>query len=378
MKILISPDAFKGSLTAMEAAIAIEQGVHAWDDTIETVKLPVADGGEGTMTALVEATNGRYVSVIVADPLGRLISAQYGVLGNGTTCVIEMAVASGLTLLQPNERNPHIASTYGTGQLIQHALKQGFKDFIICLGGSATNDGGIGMLRALGLRLLDVHGQDIPPTIDGIFELATLDFLNWQTQLAHCHIRIACDVQNPLVGENGATAIFGPQKGILPHEIARVDAALTHWASIVEQHLHIRLHDAVGAGAAGGMGGALIAFLQGTFQRGIDVVLQTMQYEAHLQNVDYIITGEGQSDAQTLYGKAPMGIQQLAKKHHIPVILLSGMIPQHAQQPLRAQFDYVVAIVDGDITQEAAMKHAAAYLQQRATKITQLITRAAT
>lgn len=366
MKILISPDSFKGTLSALEAATAIEQGILQFDNNIKTVKLPIADGGEGTMDALVLATNGHYVTTPVQDPLGRIIDARYGVLGNGTTCVIEMAEASGITLLHNTERNPRIASTYGTGQLIEHALQQGFSDFIICIGGSATNDGGIGMLRALGLRLLDEHGRDVQESIDGVLDVRTLDWTNWHAQLKTCNVRIACDVNNPLVGQTGATAIFGPQKGVKSHEIAQFDAALTHWANIVEEACGVRLHDYAGAGAAGGMGGALIAFLNGQFHQGIELVLHVMNYEQQLDGVQYIITGEGQSDRQTLHGKAPMGILQLATKHDMPVVLLSGNIEASANEQLAEAFYVTASVVSEHVTAKQAMADAAHYLQQAA------------
>lgn len=366
MKVIISPDSFKGTLTALEAATAIEAGIRAFNADIDTVKIPIADGGEGTMEALVLATNGHYVAACVQDPLGRQIVARYGVLGDGTTCVIEMAAASGLTLLHTHERNPKIASTYGTGQLLKHALQQGFSDFIICIGGSATNDGGIGMLRALGLRLVDKYGRDVEPSIDGIFDVATLNFTQWLPELSHIHVRIACDVNNPLIGQTGATAIFGPQKGVQPHEIAHFDNALTHWANIVEQQLQIRLHDYAGAGAAGGMGGALIAFLNGRFHQGIDLVLDVIDYERQLDGANYIITGEGQSDQQTLHGKAPIGIRNVAERYNIPTILLSGHIVSSAQQQLALHFAQLISVVSEEVTAEQAMSQAAHYLQQRA------------
>ena len=366
MKIVISPDSFKGTLTALEAAKSIEQGIHQANPNAETILLPVADGGEGTMDALVLATDGHFVKTTVLDPLGREIEASFGVLGNGSTCVIEMASASGITLLHNNERNPRIASTFGTGQLIKTALEQGFRDFIICIGGSATNDGGVGMLRALGLRLLDEYGRDVQKSIDGLYEVKRLDFSNWDTRLKCCTIAIACDVNNPLVGENGATAVFGPQKGVKPEEITYFDQALTHWADVVEAEKGIRLHDYQGAGAAGGMGGALIAFLDGKFHQGIQLVTDVINYCEKIEGADYIVTGEGKSDRQTLHGKAPMGVLHCAKQFDIPVVLLSGCIEEQDKEILAPHFQQMVSVVNDAVSTDMAMKEASSYLTQRA------------
>ena len=369
MKIVISPDSFKGTLTALQAAKSIEQGIKNIKNNIETCIIPVADGGEGTLETLVLATNGRKVDVPVLDPLGREIIASYGVLGNGTTCVVEMAAASGIILLHNNERNPHITSSFGTGQLLKHALQQGFKDFIVCIGGSATNDAGVGMLRALGLQLLDKDGQHVQKSIDGLYDVERLDFSQWDKRLQDCTVTIACDVDNPLVGDKGASAVFGPQKGVKQDEVAYFDKALTHFANIVEQQLNIRLHDYKGAGAAGGMGGALIAFLNGQFQQGIELVLQVIDYRQKIAGADYVVTGEGKSDAQTLHGKAPIGIQKCASAQNIPTVLLSGAIDEQDRDVLKQHFDYIAAVVDEEITVDMAMQQSAHYLTERTAKV---------
>lgn len=369
MKVVISPDSFKGTLTALEAAESISQGIKRVNSSIETILLPVADGGEGTMEALVNATNGHFVKTVVLDPLEREIEASFGVLSNKSTCVIEMASASGITLLHNNERNPRIASSFGTGQLIKTALDQGFRDFIICIGGSATNDAGVGMLRALGLRLLDETGRDVQKSIDGLYEVKKLDFTNWDRRLKDSKIAIACDVNNPLIGEHGATAIFGPQKGVKADEIDYFDQALTNWANVVEQEFGIRLHDYPGAGAAGGMGSALIAFLQGQFHQGIHLVLDVMNYSDKIHGANFVITGEGKSDVQTLHGKAPIGVLQCAKQFEIPTILLSGFIDEQDKQMLDEHFQQVVSVVNESITTNMAMEEAAKYLSQRAYEV---------
>lgn len=369
MKIVISPDSFKGTLTALQAAESIERGIKHINNDIETLIIPVADGGEGTLETLVLATNGRKVDVPVLDPLGREIIASYGVLGNGTTCVIEMAAASGITLLHNNEKDPHIASTFGTGQLLKHALQQGFKDFIVCIGGSATNDAGVGMLRALGLQLFDKDGQHVQKSIDGLYQIEKLDFSNWDERLRDCTFTITCDVDNPLIGENGASAVFGPQKGVKQDEVAYFDNAITHFADVVERELTIRLHDYKGAGAAGGMGGALIAFLNGQFQQGIELVLQVIEYPQKIAGADYIVTGEGKSDAQTLHGKAPIGIQQYASAQNIPTVLISGAIDEQDKDKLQQHFAHIASVVGEEITVDMAMQQSAYYLATRTTKV---------
>ncbi|MEC1177502.1 glycerate kinase [Metasolibacillus meyeri] len=363
MKIVISPDSFKGTLTALQAAESIERGIKQRMPDATTSLLPIADGGEGTLTTLAQQIH----TAKVLDPIGREISANYGVLGDGTTCVIEMAQASGLTLLRPEERNPAIASSYGTGQLIRHALNQGYREFIICIGGSATNDGGVGMLRALGLRLLDETGVEVEQTIDGLHHIHRLDFTNWDEKIQHAHFSIACDVDSPLIGEKGATAVFGKQKGV--QDIAYFDAALTKWADVVETEKGIRLHNYKGAGAAGGMGGALIAFLNGQFYQGIELVLERLQFAKAIERADLIITGEGQSDAQTLHGKAPFGVLSYAKKQNIPVALLSGSIVKEDRELLAQHFEFCRAVVQHDVTIAMAMREPAKYLTNAAFRL---------
>lgn len=343
-------------MNAFEAAHAINNGIKKLDSSIETVLLPIADGGEGTAEILALATDGYLIEIPVLDPLGREIFASYGVLGNRKTCVIEMAAASGITLLMPNELNPRIASTYGTGQLIKNALDRGFRELIICLGGSATNDAGVGMLRALGLRLLDEYHSDIAPTIAGLKQVKTIDWHYFDPRLKECRIIIASDVMNPLLGEQGATAVFGQQKGIKREELLYFESILRHWANIVEAQTNIRLHGLRGAGAAGGTGSALLGFLQAEFQQGIEVVLNSLAYNDKLQEVDYIITGEGQSDAQTLNGKAPFGVLKRATQWQIPTILLSGNITGHDEKLLKNYYHLVASVVDEETSLTAAMK----------------------
>lgn len=362
MKIIISPDSYKGTLSAVEVAKAMQKGILDVDHSIETIILPVADGGEGTLHSLIASTDGRYCSATVLDPLGRAIQAQYGVLGDQVTCVIEMAQASGIMLLQENEKNPELATSYGTGQLIKAALDQGFRKFIIGIGGSATNDAGTGMLQALGVRLLSAEGVELEAGVSNLMQLDVIDMSLLDTRLAESTFTIACDVDNPLIGERGATAIFGPQKGVQKHQVAEFDRCLKHFADIVEAQFAIRLHDYKGAGAAGGMGGALIAFLKGTFHAGIDLVLGAVQLQAHLAEAQLVITGEGKSDLQTLHGKAPLGVAKAAKQANVEAMLLSGGIDTKANAALQAYFTVVESLVDEEIGVQQAMQEPAHFI----------------
>lgn len=355
MKVIISPDSYKGTLSAAEVAKAMEEGILEVDQSIETIILPVADGGEGTLESLVISTQGRYLSTHVLDPLGRCIEASYGVLGNGTTCVIEMAQASGIMLLNEHERNPEVATTYGTGQLIKAALDNGYREFIIGIGGSATNDAGMGMLKALGLQFKKRNGLLISEGVSGLLELELIDDSQLDPRIAESSFVIACDVDNPLVGECGATAVFGPQKGVEVQQIAYFDSCLKQFADIVEKQYGIRLHDYQGAGAAGGVGGALIAFLNATFHAGIDIVMEAVQLKKHLVDAHYVMTGEGKSDRQTLYGKAPLGVAQLAKAAGVKSILLSGVIENTDRAFLIEHFDDMESLVGEDITLQQAL-----------------------
>lgn len=350
MKILVAPDSFKGSLSAMEAAQAMKEAIAEMDQNPEIVLLPAADGGEGTMATMVEATEGNLVSHTVEDPLGRQTAAAYGVLGDGSTCVIEIAEASGLMLLGQHERNPYAASSYGTGELIRHALDAGFRNFIIGLGGSATNDGGAGMLEALGMKFLDEKGEVLPRGGGALGDLARIDDSGFDKRILESRFVIASDVENPLVGSNGASAVFGPQKGASKEAVEKLDANLRNYADIVERQTGIALHDRKGAGAAGGAGGAMQAFFGGQMQRGIDVVLDAILFHQHLGTVDLILTGEGKTDSQTLSGKTPLGIAEAAQKAGKPVILVSGMVDAASLPLLKPYFTEIHSVVGEDVT----------------------------
>ncbi|MGE6515089.1 glycerate kinase [Lysinibacillus sphaericus] len=369
MKVIISPDSYKGTLSAIDVANAMQEGIKDVNQSIETVILPVADGGEGTLASLIASTGGRYITENVLDPLGRMIEAQYGVLGDKETCVIEMAQASGIMLLQDSEKNPEIATTYGTGQLIKAALDEGFRKYIIGIGGSATNDAGIGMLKVLGLQLKKEDGTPIAEGVSALLDLKSIDASRLDSRLADANFIIACDVDNPLIGEYGATAIFGPQKGVNKQQIAFYDSCLKHFADIVEKQYQIRLHDYKGAGAAGGLGGALIAFLHGTFHAGIDIVIDAVQLKRHLVDAQFVITGEGKSDRQTLHGKAPLGVANVVKATDVQSVLLSGAIDENDKLALLEHFAIVESLVDENITLQQTMQEPYHFIRLKTKKI---------
>lgn len=372
MKIIVAPDSFKGSLSATGAAQAMAAGIHELDSGVDVVLLPAADGGEGTMNTMVEATGGKLVAKQVEDPIGRPISASYGILGDGKTCVIEIAEASGLPLLKKHERNPLIASSYGTGELIRHALDAGFRSFIIGLGGSATNDGGAGMLEALGMKLLDENGKALARGGGELGRLETMDRSEFDARIAESTFLIASDVENPLVGEHGASAVFGPQKGATSEHVRQLDDNLRNFADITERLTGVKLHDKTGAGAAGGAGGAMQAFFAGEMRRGVDVVLEAISFQRYVETADLIITGEGRTDSQTLSGKTPFGIAEAAKKSGKPVILISGMVDRRSLALLKPYFTEIHSVVGGDITAEQSKKDAFRQLKHKTHKVVEM------
>lgn len=369
MKIVIAPDSFKGSLTAMEVAQAIERGVRKADKEVETVLIPVADGGEGTLDSLVAATNGRKVKVMVMGPLLKPVQAEYGILGDEETCVIEMASASGLCLVQANELNPMCSTSFGTGELILKALNDGCRKFIIGIGGSATNDGGVGMLQALGMKLLDSKQQSIGFGGGELNKLVHINTEQFDSRIAECEFLIASDVQNPLVGINGASAVFGPQKGATPVMVEKLEENLSHWANMVEKKMNIRLHDSAGAGAAGGIGGAFQAFFPSQTKRGIDIVIEYTNLKEKLVGADCVFTGEGQIDFQTASGKTPMGVAQEAQRQGIPVFALAGSVGEGVDVLYGYGITSIHSIVNGPITLQAAMENGAQLLEQSAEQV---------
>jgi glycerate kinase len=354
MKILIAPDSFKGSLSAIEAANAINKGIKNACKEAETVLLPVGDGGEGTMETLVAATGGTIRTLTVTGPLGNQVEAVYGILGDGQTCVIEMASASGLHLVPEGKLSPLKATTYGTGQLIKQALDDGFTSFIIGLGGSATNDGGAGMLQALGLQILDEAGNEVGCGGGELNQVKRISFHTFDKRIKDCSFIIASDVQNPMVGLDGAAHIFGPQKGATASDVELLDRNLTIWANEIEKITGIKLHDRPGAGAAGGIGGAFQAFFPAKVKRGIDVVIEYIKLDDELQNADLVITGEGSVDHQTVFGKTPMGVAQAANHRNVPTILIAGSVGKG----IEALYDFGVVSVNSIISRPMTLKEA--------------------
>ncbi|BFT71203.1 glycerate kinase [Paenibacillus sp. P36] len=369
MKIVIAPDSFKGSLSAKEAALAIAKGIQKAAPSSDTVLVPMADGGEGTVDSLISSTQGTKINVSVNGPLLDNVIAEYGVLGDNETCVIEMATASGLYLISEEQRNPWLTTTYGTGQLIKHALDHGYRKFILALGGSATNDGGSGMLQALGLALLDAEGQAVPHGALGLSKIRSIDAANWDARIAESSFTIASDVVNPFIGPQGASYVFGPQKGATPEMLPELDKALRHWADIIEAHTGIAVHDLPSAGAAGGLGGAFQAFFPSTVQRGVEIVMDKSDLSQHLQEASLVFTGEGRTDAQTASGKAPMGIAQAAQKLGVPVFVLSGSIGPGVESLYDHGITSIHSIVNGPMSLQEAMERTEELLTQKAEQV---------
>ena len=326
MKIVIAPDSYKGSTYASDAARAMEVGVRRVLPDAEVVLVPVADGGDGTLETLVETSGGRIITSDVTGPLGEPVSAQWGAMGDGVTAVAEMARTSGLALVRLENRDPLNATTYGLGEVILEALDAGFRRFILGIGGSATNDAGAGMAQALGVRLLDAGGAELPPGGAALASLASVDASGLDPRAADADFDVACDVNNPLTGPEGASAVYGPQKGATPAMVEQLDSALANFAEVVKRDLGTDVDGVPGSGAAGGLGGGIMAFLEGRLRPGVDIVLDTVDLASRLDGADLIITGEGCMDFQTVYNKAPIGVARLAGERNIPVIGVSGSL----------------------------------------------------
>lgn len=342
--ITVAVDSFKGSLTSFQVACAVEKGFKKVFPDCVVNKVSIADGGEGTVDALVQTLAGEYVDVMVADPLMRPIQARYGVIDNGKTAVMEMSAASGLPLLLESERNPLKTTTYGTGEMIAHALKHGCRDFLIGIGGSATNDAGVGMLRALGYKFFDRDGKLLHGGGEILEHIASIDSENVMPELKEAKFTVACDVTNPLYGPNGAAYIFAPQKGATPKMVEQLDLGLKNFAQVVQRHLGVDISELPGAGAAGGLGGALKAFLGATLERGIEMVLNAMNFRQIISDSQLVITGEGRLDKQTVMGKAPSGVMQVASSIGIPTIAIGGAIkdcPELRESGFAAMFPIV-------------------------------------
>ena len=359
MKIVIAPQEFKESLRGIEIARAMSDGVaRVWPDA-ETLLVPVADGGDGTLQSLVDASDGEVMTATVNDPLGRPIEAVWGALGDGRTAVIEMARSSGLALLKPEERDPLITTTYGVGQLISLALDAGYRHLIIGIGGSATNDGGAGMAQALGAALLDADGNELASGGGALANLNRIDVSGVDIRLSDTKIDVACDVNNPLCGETGASAIFGPQKGADTETVAYLDNALRRYGSLLQRDIGRDVMEVPGAGAAGGLGAGLMAFTDAQLRPGADIVIDALDLDARLKGASLVIVGEGQTDHSTIFHKAPVAVAQKAKSAGIPVIAISGSLGDGYELVHEHGIDAAFSILDRCMTLEDAMSDTA-------------------
>ena len=377
MNIVIAPDSFKGSLTALEAARAIEAGVRRADPAAQCVVVPMADGGEGTVRSLVDATGGRLASAQVTDPLGRPTRAEYGILGDGRTAAIEMAAASGLQYVDDATHNPMITTTYGTGELIRDALDRGVTDLIVGLGGSATNDGGAGMAQALGVRFLDDHDEPLPFGGAALARLARVDVSGLDARLADVRIRLASDVTNPLTGPHGASLVFGAQKGATPAMAAQLDAALGHYAAVIRRQLGRDIERLPGAGAAGGLGAGFLAFTNAAMQSGVELVVEATGLKSLAQDADLCFTGEGRVDGQTRFGKTPVGVARAVKaaSPNCTVIALAGSVGDDVDQLYDLGIDAIFGIMPGPATLKDAVEQASGNLERAAYNVTRLLLR---
>ncbi|MET0849061.1 MAG: glycerate kinase [Pseudomonas sp.] len=369
MKIVIAPDSFKDSLSAQGVADAIAQGLaEVWPDA-QLVKCPMADGGEGTVESILAACEGELRRTQVRGPLGVSVDAAWGWLPHSHTAIIEMAEASGLQLVPLSKRDACVSSTFGTGELIRAALDAGAQRVILAIGGSATNDGGAGAMQALGVKLLDAQGQILEPGGLALAQLARIDLREIDPRLGSVRFDIAADVNNPLCGPHGASAIFGPQKGASPEQVRQLDAALAHFAGLCAQALGKDVQDEPGSGAAGGLGFAAKAFLEAKFKAGVDVVAELVGLAEAVKCADLVITGEGRFDAQTLRGKTPFGVARIAREQGVPVIVIAGTLGEGYQALYEHGIDAAFALASGPMTLEQACAEAPRLLQDRASDI---------
>jgi glycerate kinase len=372
MKVLVAPDSFKESLTSLQAARAIERGIkkaaESLGGSVEIIKIPMADGGEGTVEAIITAVGGSVIPVEVLDPLGRKIDSFFGLLDD-RTAVIEMAAASGLNLLKQNERNPMVTTTYGTGQLIKAALDAGCRNIIIGIGGSATNDGGVGMAMALGIKFLDKEGRKIGFGGGELKKIEKIDVSGIDPRIAHVEITVASDVKNVLFGPHGASAVYGPQKGATPEMVKILDENLRHLAAVIKKDLGKDIAQIPGSGAAGGLGATLMAFLNSQLRPGIEIIMDITHFSDRVSDVDLVITGEGSTDYQTLFGKVPFGIGQIAKRFSKPVICISGSLGENYEQLYDAGITALFSLTNKPMTLKEAMERGEELLEKTAENV---------
>ena len=355
MKVVVAIDSLKGSLSSMEAGMAIKDGVLAAKPDTEVIVKPLADGGEGTTDALIEGMNGERIDLTVTGPMHTPVDAYYGYLKDTNTAVMEMASAAGITLVPDSEKNPLLATSYGVGEMIIDAIQRGCRNFIIGIGGSITNDGGIGMLKALGVRFLDEKGEDAGEGGQALAKVARIDLSDLNPLLKECHIQVACDVNNPLCGENGSTYVYGPQKGVTEDMKKALDEAMAHFARVTSETLENDYMNTPGAGAAGGLGFAFLAYVGATLTPGIELILDAVGLEDELSGADVVVTGEGRLDFQTAMGKAPVGVAKLAKKYNAKVIAFAGSVTKEATACNKEGIDAFFPILRGVCTLADAM-----------------------
>lgn len=372
--IVLAPDSFKESMTAKEVCEAMERGIKKGNPHVTCIHVPMADGGEGTMQSLVDATGGTVHTVMVTGPLGKEVEASYGISGDGSTGVLEMASASGIHLVPPAQRNPLVTTTYGTGELIKACLDHGVNRLLIGIGGSATNDGGAGVVQALGGKLLDTEGKELAFGGGELGRLASFDLSGLDSRLHHVEVEVACDVTNPLCGKTGASHVFGPQKGATPEIIEQLDRNLRNYAGVIKQQLGKDIADYPGAGAAGGLGGGLMVFLNGTLKKGIELVIDYTGLEEKARMADMVWTGEGGMDFQTQYGKTPLGVAMVAKKHGKPVIALTGRIGDGIDVLYDQGMDAIFGIVPGAVTLSEALDNGRQNVERTSENIVRLMT----
>lgn len=373
MRIIVAPDSYKGSVSAVAVAAAMARGIAKVFPEATVHQLPIADGGEGTVDALIAATGGRRRETEVCGPLGEPVRACWGVLGDGQTAVIEMAAASGLPRVPEARRDPRRASTYGTGELIRAALDAGLRQIIIGIGGSATNDGGAGMARALGVRFIDAAGNLLPEGGAALAKLRRIDRTALDPRLASCTLVVACDVDNPLCGPRGASAVFGPQKGASPEVVAELDAALAHYAEVVRAATGRDVASMAGAGAAGGLGAGLLWFTPAVLRPGVDIVLDAVGFSNLVDGAAFVVTGEGQTDFQTAFGKAPVGVARLAAQAGVPVFCLSGSLGEGAGCVLERDIASVLSICDRPMSLDECMRSGELLIEAGAERLCRVI-----
>lgn len=373
MRIVIAPDSYKGSVSALGVAQAMERGLKRVFGDAEIHKAPMADGGEGTVEALVAATGGMRCQTLVSNPLGETVTAAWGILGDGQTAVIEMAAAAGLPLIPPARRNPLVATTYGVGELIKAVLAQGLCRLIIGIGGSATNDGGAGMAQALGARFLDAVGQELPSGGGALSRLVTLEVSTLDARLREMEILVACDVDNPLCGSRGASVVYGPQKGATPAMVQQLDAALRHYGRIAAQTFGRDVADLPGAGAAGGLGAGLLWFTGARLKPGIEIVIEATGLRDWIRRADLVVTGEGATDGQTAFGKAPVGVAKVAQEFQVPVVCLSGGLGAAYQDVYTHGIAAAASTVPGPMPLDACITAGADLIEDAAERLGRLI-----